>query len=70
MIMRTIGITNEEDYEKFLREISTMYLEVGIDPVTLADHIFEYHAFLNSNQRPHGRTSIPQIREIIDAKRS
>ena len=70
MIMRRIGITNEEDHEKFLKEISTMYLEVGIDPVTLANHIFEYHAFLNSNQGPHGRTSIPQIREIIDAKRS
>ncbi len=39
------------------------------DASRLIEDILEYHSFLNKNQGPHGRTSIPQIEAIVEGRK-
>jgi hypothetical protein len=69
MIMKRIGITDEESHETFLSEISKRYVEAGRDAGRLVEEIAEYHSFLDKNQGPHGRISIPEIEAFIERKK-
>lgn len=70
MIMKRIGITNPDEYEKFLTDVSNQYVEAGLDPARLFEHINELHFFLEKNKGSQGRTSVLQFEAIIEAKKS